>query len=1048
MLRDAQWSVRAALVLGLLAGFSFGQQPHPRLLFKSSDVPGLQAKVNAAGTPPAVSYSQMVSSAGLQTGSSQFSYVVYRSLRRMQEVAFRYQMTGNTSYGNNAKNLLMTMVNFVSPSSTNAYLSSTYPCALALTFDWVYPLLSSSEKAAVVAEIESWVTTMRNGSNGWASYSSYQAATDNHSMAWCTGIAFSLMAIEGDSNYPNLQGLITQNLQKLHDGWNDAISPDGSVDESYGYSNYGNMYSMNAGVAAINCGYGDWMAGTNVLKTPRWLATSLVGQSFVWYGDSSPSHKGNRIDPICYYPLTRSDSQDAAALWGINRIMAIEPPGDSTPSQAWSPHVHRAIYYPSNLTEQVPELLSGFFRDNLNQGSAYGNKLTAYPQVGQGGHAIMHNSTNPSWGKMAAYYLIRDEWMTHNHEDDGHFSLAVDGEWAFLDLGYSQQGGGWFGSQSVNHNIVTVQGASQYGGSGNNYYNPPSTNGRFLGETREAMMSPWMDYVHGSHAHMWMMQTAERSVIMIKDAAKPYTILVDHVDKGSGTHVYEEIFHCGGQASGQGTLASPMSVSVGGTTNKSVWLAPANVTRTQTASGSHAAGSYWRNKVTASGTDVTFVSIHGKDMPGSATPLASPLPNTRGATLSFGNYSDTILVRNDSSSMGDAATQANAQFLWIRKSGSAITAWSAGEATTATHLGTALVTASEKVTVAARGGRVFVDTETGDGINGLSLSLHAPFTVSEFVVDGQQQTIAQYGTTLVLGGTPLPTPSNDDRIYTFKDGYLWDAANVSGSLVVAQNALISTNGWGSFRLKGGDWLGGRPMSLGMTVAFQSLGVGSAGFKLESIPGAGDALQVIAIPHDVNHFALNVSQGGTFLGQAVVPYDLSGLRGRYYVYFSPLNGTIQIQDAEGAPTGTFSGTAVSSNFQVRMVMNDACVVDDVSLFDSAEDGVHPQGVAFWANQIGVAGFAIRTPNLIGIQDWNSVHNGQYGDPWLTQYWFLLGGLQETFASAYTPLGQAAAATLEEANWEFAVPAVNTFAGESTGIRVLAPSGLDLIGVVSY
>jgi len=557
-----------------------------------------------------------------------------------------------------------------------------------------------------------------------------------------------------------------------------------------------------------------------------------------------------------------------------------------------------------------------------------------------------------------------------------------------------------------------------------------------------------MDYVHGSHANMWMMQTAERSVIMIKDPQKPYSILVDHVDKGSGTQVYEEIFHCGGYASGQGTLASPMTVSVGGVTGKSVWLAPAGVSRTQTSSGTNASTPYWRNKITASGTDVTFVSIHGKTMPSSTTPLISPLPNTRGATLSFGAYSDTILVRNDNGAMGDNATQATGQFVWLRKSGSAITAWSVGESTVVTHLGTALVTASEKVTAAARAGRVFVDTETGDGVQGVSLSLYTPFMVTEFVVDGQQQPIAQYANTLVLGGTPLPTPSDDDRLYTFRDGYFWDAANVSPNLVVANDQVFSTSGWGGFRLKGGAWIGGRPISLGLTVDFSGGGVGAAGFKLESVAGTGDVLVAMASPNNSTTFALNLSQAGTFVGQVVLPYDLSGVRGRFYCYYSPVTGTVQVQDGHGAPLGSFSVNAVPGTFQVRLVLNDACQIDDVSFFDSAEDGVTPQGVVFWANQIGVAGFAIRTPNLIGIQGWNSVHNGQYGDTWLTQYWFALGGLQEVFAIAYTPVGSPVAATLEEAAWEFAVPAVNTTAGESTGIRVLSASGLDLIGVVDY
>ena len=1040
---------RTSLVLALVVCLSGAQspQPHPRLLFTPADIPSIQSKINASGTPPAASYAQMVTTASLQTGSSQLSYVVYRSLRRMTEVAFRYQMTGNSSYGDNAKNLLMTMVNYLTPTGDKAYLTATYPCSLALTFDWVYPLLSPSERATVVSELEAWVTTMTGGSNGWASYSSYQAAVDNHSLAWCTGIAFSLMAIEGDSSYPNLQGVVAQNMQMLHDGWLDAVSPDGSIDEAYGYANYGNLYSMNAGVAAINCGYGDWMAGTNVLRVPRWLSASTAGGSFMWIGDSSPTHKGDRIDPICYYPLTRSDSADPVSLWGLNRIMNREAPGDATPSQAWSPHVHRAIYYPSSLAEEVPEVLSGFFRDNLNQGSASNNKLAAYPQVGAGGHAFLHNATDPAWSQFAAFYMIRDEWMTHNHEDDGHFSLSVDGQWAFLDMGYADQSS-WHGAQSTDHNIVLAEGAPEFQGGANNYYTPPSTNGRFLGSKREAMVSPHMDYVRGSHANMWMMQTADRSVIMIKDASMPYLILVDHVNKDGGSHVYEEVFHSGGDAFGQGTLASPMTVNVNGVLSKSMWLEPANATVSPGVGAMNASTPYWRHRVRASGSDVTFLSIHGQHMPLSTTPLPNPLGNTKGAVLAFTTHSDTVLVRDQPGLMGDATTNADAEFVWVRRDGQLMSGWGAGEALNVVNDGIALLTANEKITVAVRAGRIFIQTETGDGPQGLYAGLHAPFTVTEISVDGQQVTVNQLGTQVTIGGAALPTLSADDRTYSFRDGYLWDAIP-SGSVVTANDTVTSGLGWSGLKLKGDQSVGGRPLSIGMDVLFHPGSAGElAGIKCEDIVGTGNVLSAMVRPWTSTSFKLTLRQDGVYVGEAVLGNAMLGNQGRFALNFEPTSGLVEVQDALGLTIASTSVAPTAGSFRVRALFSTQASVDNVTLFDSAEDGQTPQGVCFYANHETIAGFAMRMPNLLGMQDWKGVQNGQFAERWYTQTWFNLGGLSETLVSQYIPAGVFSPVTLNEAAWEFQIPTVIALPGESVGIWIRSASGLELFGMVAY
>ena len=1039
-------------VFVLLGGLAAGQGPHPRLLFTASDVPALQVKVNATGSPAAGSYAAMVSSASLVTSSNQFAYAVYRGLRRMTETAFRYQMTGYGPYGDSAKTALLQYCAWLNPTSDKAYLSSTYPCALALTFDMVHDRLSTSERATVVATLETWVTTMLNGTNGWTNYASFAHAVDNYSMAWCTGIALTLMAIEGESSYPNLQGLITDNLDKLEAGWNDAISPDGSVDEAYGYANYGNLYSINAGVAALNCGYGDRLANKNILRTPRWLGASFSGDTFTWIGDSSPGHKGNRIDPIAYYGLTRPETADPAALWSLNRVFAVEPVSGSTPSHAFSPFLHHVLYYPHTLIEQRPEVLSGFFRDNLNQGTAWSNKLQAYPEIGDGGHAFLHNATDPSWVDMSAFYMIRDEWMTHNHEDDGHLALAAGGVWQYLDIGYAESGS-WSGAQTTDHNIVLVQGEPGFGGNANNYYSPPGTNGRFLGRKLDAMMSPWMDYVRGDHANMWMMELAQRSVILMKDANLPYMILVDRVRKDGAQHTYEEVFHAAGPANGAGTASNPMTITAGGQTLRASWLSPANVNVAAGTQASNSGITYWRNRVMATGSEVTFLSVHGVTVPMSTMPLGSPLANTAGGVLDFGAHTDTILIREGAGAIGDQATNtsADAWFAWVREQSGQLDSWAVGEGMSFSRGGTTVLASNKVVTAVARDGRIFIQTVDGSGTAGLALTMATPFVVTELVIDGQAEAFTQLGGETTFGGGSggsLPSPSDDDRAYTFTHSYLWDLVP-SANACFDHGVVSSTGGIAGLAFKGGAALGGRPLSLGMHLRFLAgASAGDAGLELKSVTADGAVLTVQAEPASTTTYRLRIALGGASLGNVLVPYGLGGTWGRFYLRIDPATRSLQIRDAVDAPLATFTAFMLSQTFQVTAHVSEFAEVDDLTLFDSGEDGLTPQGVAFYCNQYGYGGAVLRAPTLLSMQDFHSVYNGAFINRAFETSWFVNGFLEEFLLNAHVPFGTVAPWTFEEAGLEFGVEAISILSGDTTGFWFKTASGRELFGAVSF
>jgi hypothetical protein len=629
MIRNAVFCYLLAVVLQTVV-LAQSPPPRPRLLFPASELSQIQSRAFTPGTPTADAYGNMVTSVSLSVPSNPLDWSFTRNVRRMTEVALRYRLTGNTAFAANARNALMAVTNGVYPTGNNGpYALATLPCAIAITYDLIYDQLSAADRASVVARLEQWVNALQTGTNAVGSYGAYGGATDNYSFAWSAGIVMSLLAIWGETNRPNLLFDIQQNMQRIESGWKDGVSPDGSIDESYGYTNYGVLWALRSAIAVEHCGLGDYITGTNVLKTSRWLANSLIGNEFPWMGDSSPSHKGLRLDPIVYYAIDRTN--DAETLEGIERIFAIEPISDIAVTWSFSPYITVLLRYPLGLTPSRPVTRSSFYRDNRNEAPAQGNKLNNFFGVGLGGHAFLHNDTQASDEPLSALYNIRDEWMNHAHEDDGHIVMGTGGVQHYIDRGYA----GGSAAQSNAHNIVQVQGLASFGGNGNNYYSPPGSEGRFYGEKKAATFSRGFDYVRGDHRTMWQMNKADRTVAMIKDPVAPYAILIDVVDRNGSNQTYDEVFHSASSAVGTGSASNPMRVTRNGKQMRAVWLSPGNASVLSGGAVSGGGITSYVNRVRATGTEVAFVSTHGPVAPSSTSPLPNPTAQTAGGIAQF-----------------------------------------------------------------------------------------------------------------------------------------------------------------------------------------------------------------------------------------------------------------------------------------------------------------------------------------------------------------------------------------------------------------------------
>ncbi len=1023
---------------------------HPRLYFTAAEVPALAAKVNVSGSPAALAYAACVSSAALQTSgtlpstSNQMAFVVMRSLRRMQEVAFRYAISGNSSYGSNAKNLLMQVIPLLTPTGASAYQMCSYPMALAATYDMVHPLLSAAERAQVVTHLEGWIAAMKVGTNGVSSYSGYQAATDNHSFAWCAGIAFTGMAIAGESTLASLNSDITSNLAKINSGWRDAISPDGSVDENTGYANYGALYAIHAARAGERCGFGDTIAGTNILRTPRWVAAALFGSDFYWCGDSSPTHKGTRMDPVLYDIVARTS--DGEALWGLNRIFALNTIGDTTPTHAFSPHLNKALCYPAALQPQEPALLSAFFRDNINVGSPTASKTSNAFEVGQGGHALLHNTASATQTQMGLMYMIRDEWMNHSHEDDGNLVLSSEGSHFFLDLGYAATST-YAGGQSTDHNIVLAQGVAGFGGDTTNYFNPPSPNARFLGKREAVLLSPTVDYVRGNHANMWQMSRADRGVLLIKDASDPYMLLLDDVQKDTTVRTYEEVFHVPSVPTGTGSASSPLLTTAGVRTLRSVWMAPQQVTCIAAAPVTSAGGiATSKLRVQASGTGVLFLSVHGRAAPIALLPLTGAQSGTVGGLMTRVGGSDKVLAHSGSGSFGDSQTSGNGRMAWLRPGvAGVIPQWFAAECSLLQHQGQVLLLANRPVSVAARANAVSITTDALAG-PALGAILRVGFNASSVEVDGDPIYFTQIGSRIVIGNAPTGTQCIDDRGYSFEDGGLGDAIPF-GALWLRYGRMTSANGTAGIELKAGGLVQPQMMSLGLTTRFMpGAGANAAAWSLRS--GGTEVLRLSFAPGAGGTAVLSAQAQGATLGTVSVPADLSGSAWRAVVRWNPVTGSISADSCFGLTLGSLGTRVHTSPMQVRVETSPFAEVDDATLFSSEEDGVTPQGVVVWGSPFGRCGVYLNHPAIMFHTESTFRYGAQRLDPVILAIWMMGCNMEEVLFTPSLFAGSPAPSTLREFAVQSQAPALNPLDPTMLGVTLTTASGAELLGQFHY
>ncbi len=766
------WLLALCGLVGFGAANRAGAQgyPHPFIYFTTAQRQAVRTKVTTHGTASSAAY-DLLATAGSYDGQTADCSVDQRTcMRQMEELAFRYAVDpeANVAYGQSAKTVLLAMVGdpHMPPPKTQlgkrTWWYGTQLVATAATFDMIYPLLSASQRRQVVEHLETWCARYMSAVAPGGPAFVHWDSLSNYPISAHAATLLAALAIEGDSKHADLQRWITDNRRRLRAGASDAVDPDGSCQEGFGYAAYGYQLFVNVGVALLNRGYEDLFDGTNVLKIPDWYTYGWTAANK--YPEINDSHKTDGRTLVGNHLYSIGRTGNGLALWGWHKVRSANPSA-SIHSFFFSPQLPIALWYPENLTPASPDAqgwpTSKYFRDNLNQGRK--NRVKAYPAVGDGGEIYMHNKFDGP-GRVSVLYKVRDEWAFHVHEDDGHISLHAFGEVFLQDYGYyngrTSGDDAYFGCQSIDHNLVTVAGDHfTYGLRGQDHtkhYDEPPPEGRYYGKVLAFLSGGFADYAHGRHKNVWVTDTGERILIFVK-GPDPYLIVRDKVQRRDAP-AYEWNLHTPVRPTGAATMQSPLVITRPGDKTLSVVLIePDGFSAPLIAAHSHHTPPHnWRTVITknaAAGQATSFLAFmqpRKPDVPAPASVTKTSSDKHVGMAIDFGSYTDRLLFGNETTSISDGTVTVQAEAAVVRLAAGVVQGFVMGEGVRLECSGLTLAD-TDGVVASIATDATSVHISADDLTN---CAVYAP-AAAEVMLNGRPAAWRRCGGYVVIGSAPI-----------------------------------------------------------------------------------------------------------------------------------------------------------------------------------------------------------------------------------------------------------------------------------------------------
>ncbi|MBW7996485.1 MAG: DUF4962 domain-containing protein [Candidatus Glassbacteria bacterium] len=217
---------------------------HPRLLLTGTRLERLKAGLMTTHSWLWERYRQDLSSMVAAARSKNDPDDVRRLGDMATELALAWVMTGDDSLYTVARDHLLRLTDpatWEAPGSLIYLIGSHFLMGISLSYDWLYPKLTSAERAQVAEclgrEAQAQYKSIVNGRIWWRNQY-YQ----NHSHSNYCGLAFAAAALWGEDDRA---GQWMNVCEEFFDKLLEVLPEDGSSVEGYAYAGYGAEYVLN-----------------------------------------------------------------------------------------------------------------------------------------------------------------------------------------------------------------------------------------------------------------------------------------------------------------------------------------------------------------------------------------------------------------------------------------------------------------------------------------------------------------------------------------------------------------------------------------------------------------------------------------------------------------------------------------------------------------------------------------------------------------------------------------------------------------------------------
>ncbi|GAB3163207.1 heparinase II/III domain-containing protein [Telluribacter humicola] len=230
------------------------------------------------------------------------------ALRRLFHLSYAWRMTQDSKYAQRAEKEMLAIAGFSDWNPTHYLDVAEMTMAMAIGYDWLYPVLSPESKKTIAQAItEKGLNTSLDDQ-----YNAFLRVSNNWNQVCNAGISFGALALYEDN--PELSKQIIQRALTTIKLPMKDYAPDGAYPEGYSYWGYGtsfNVLFISAMEKAFGTDFG-LSQEPGFLKTARYMEymTGPSGLSFN-YSDAG-SGKGS-LHPAMFWFAQKS--KDPSLLW-------------------------------------------------------------------------------------------------------------------------------------------------------------------------------------------------------------------------------------------------------------------------------------------------------------------------------------------------------------------------------------------------------------------------------------------------------------------------------------------------------------------------------------------------------------------------------------------------------------------------------------------------------------------------------------------------------------------------------------------------------------